>query len=229
MSPSRPFEGHDQTPAQDRSPGRVGRDLWAAGRVARILAGILFLAASFGTAVTFHLISPAGLLGIAGTVVVAAVVYTIGTWALADRLLARTDPWLAALALVLPLAVVAVLPVTPPAISVGLDAYIAISLLTQAVTGYGGCEIAGIPALVLRRRFTVYCALNGVDLVDRWLQSRGAWLRWTLAILAFLLTAVVITLVAETVGNLGYWIAYLLFLVAGWVVSRVWRARAVQL
>ena len=226
MSPSGPFEGQGrEAGAPDHGPGRIGRELWPAGRVARILAGILFLAASFGTAVTFHLISLSGLLAIAATVVVAAAAYTLGTWALGERLPARVDPWLAALALVLPLGVVAVLPVTPPAVSVGLDAFIAISLLTQAVIGYGGCEIVGIPTLLLRRRFTVYCALNGVDLVERWLRTRGAWLRWTLAVLAFLFTGALITLVAETVGNLGYWIAYLLFLVVGLIVSRVLRSR----
>ena len=220
------FEGNRNDAApQDSSPGRVGRELWAAGRLVRILAGTLFLAAAFGTAVTFHLISPFGLLEIAATVVVAAAAYTVGTWALGERFLARVDPWLAALALVLPLGLVAVLPFLPPGILVGLDAYIAISLLTQAVIGYGGCEIVGIPTLVLRRRFTVYCALNGVDLVERWLRSRAAWLRWTLAFLAFLVTAALITVVAETVGNLGYWVAYVLFLLVGLVLNRVLRVR----
>jgi hypothetical protein len=196
--------------------------------VARVLAGILFLAASFGTAVTFHLISLPGLVGIAATVVVTAAAYTVAAWVLGERFLARLDPWLAAVAVVLPLAVVAVLPFTPPPIAVGLDAYIAISLLTQAAIGYGGCEVVGIPTLLLRRRFTVYCALNGVDLVEQWLRARAGWLRWTVGILAFLFTGALITVVAETVGNLGYWIAYLLFLVAGFVVNRVLRARAMR-
>lgn len=215
-------------PSKDGSGGRVGRELWAAGRVARILAGILFLAAALGTAVTFHLISLFGLLGIGATVVVAATAYTLATGALGERFLARADPWLAALALVLPLAVVAVLPFLPPAIPVGLDAFIAISLLTQAIIGYGGCEIVGIPTLVLRRRFTVYCAMNGVDLVERWLRARAGWIRWGLALLAFLFTGTLITVVAETVGNLGYWIAYVLFLAVGLIVNRVLRARTMR-
>lgn len=221
IPPSRPFGGAGDVPGQNPSPGRVGRELWAAGRVARILAGVLFLAASFGTAVTFHLISLPGLLEIAATVVVAAAAYTVAVWALGERFLTRADPWLAALALVLPLAVVAVLPFLRPSISVGLDAYVAISLLTQAVIGYGGCEIVGIPTLLLRRRFTVYCALNGVDLVERWLRTQPGWMRWTLAILAFLLTGALITLVAGTAGNIGYWIAYLLFLLVGFTANRV--------
>lgn len=227
--PARPFgDPDDDGPPLERGPGQVGRELWAAGRVARVLAGILFLAAAFGTAVTFHLITPLGLAQIAATVVVAAGAYTLATWAFGERFLARVDPWLAALALVLPLAVVSVLPFVPPAISVGLDAYVAISLLTQAVIRYGGCEIVGIPTLVLRRRFTVYCALNGVDLVERWLRGRDAWTRWTLAVLAFLFTGALITVVAETVGNVGYWAAYLAFLVVGAVVSRALRTRAVH-
>lgn len=216
--------------AADRDPdgGRVGREIWPAGRVARVLAGVLFLAAAFGTAATFHLLSLAGLLGIAATVVVAAAVYTVGIGVFLEPFLARADPWLAALALVLPLGVVAALPFLPSSIAVGLDTFVALSLLTQAVIGYGGCEIVSIPTLVLRRRFTVYCALNGVDLVERWLRARAGWVRWTPAIIAFLVTAALITLVAETVGNLGYWIAYIAFLVAGLVVNRVLRAQAAR-
>lgn len=221
----RPVDG---TPDQRHDQGRIGRDIWPAGRVARVLAGVLFLAAAFGTAVTFHLLSLSGLLAIAATVVVAALAYTVGIRVLADRFLVRADPWLAALALVLPLAVVAVLPFLPPAIPVGLDAFVALSLLTQAAIGYGGCEIVSIPTLVLRRRFTVYCALNGVDLVERWLEARPRWVRWTMAILAFLLTSALITLVAATVGNVGYWIAYIAFLVFGLVLNRALRARAAR-
>lgn len=216
----------EQAPDQDHDAEQVGRDIWPAGRLARVLAGVLFLAAAFGTAVTFHLLSLPGLLGIAATVVVAAAVYTVGIGVLAERFLARADPWLAALIVVLPLAVVAVLPFLPPSIPVGLDAFVALSLLTQAAIGYGGCEIVSIPTLVLRRRFTVYCALNGVDLVERWLRTRPGWVRWTLAILAFVFTSALITLVAATVGNVGYWIAYSAFLVVGLVLNRVLRARA---
>lgn len=222
-----PFQGAGvHAPPMDGRAARVGRELWAAGRAARILAGALFLAAALGTAVTFHLISLSGLVGIAATVAAAGAAYTTGMWWLGERFLARADPWLAALALILPLAVVAALPFLPRAISVGLDAYIAISLLAQAVIGYGGCEVVSIPTLVLRRRFTVYCAMNGVDLVERWLRARARSMRWTVVGLAFLVTIALTIVIVETVGSVGYWIVYVLFLTAGFSVNRVLRRRA---
>jgi hypothetical protein len=96
-------------------------------------------------------------------------------------------------------------------------------MVAQAVAGYGGCEIIGIPTLFVRRRYTVYCAMNGGDFVEHWLVKQPAPVRWSLSVLAF---AGVIALMggASATGPKGLLVSYLLFLVLGLVVSRVIRA-----
>lgn len=220
--PTPPGDGQRRRVA-DR--GRIGRELWPAGRLARVLAGILFLAAAIATTISLRYISPSVMLQVVGTFLLAAAAYTILVWTLGERVLTRVDPWLAALALILPLAVVGMLPLVPMPVAVGVDYYVAVSLLVQAVIGYGGCEIAGIPTLLLRRRYTVYCALNGVDVVERWLRSRPRWVAWSLAVLAFVVTAALMGAALMVDGGLGFWIAYVLFLVIGFVANRVVVAR----
>ncbi|MGH7912075.1 MAG: DUF6410 domain-containing protein [Candidatus Dormibacteraceae bacterium] len=204
---------------------KVGRDLLPAGRLVRVLAGILFLAAATATGLSLLGSAPWALLQVPLTVLVAAIAYTILVWVLGERFLARVDPWLAALVLVLPLAIVGVLPWVPVPVAVGVDFYIALSLLVQAAIGYGGCEIAGIPSLVLRRRYTVYCVLNGVDAVEGWLRGRSRWVAWALAILAFAITLALIVGVQLIGKTAGYWVAYMAFLAAGFVANRVVAAR----
>jgi hypothetical protein len=57
----------------------------------------------------------------------------------------------------------------PEQLSTGYDAFLGISMLVQAAILYGGCEIMCTPTLFLRRRYTVYCARNGGDVVEHWL------------------------------------------------------------
>ncbi|MGH7920072.1 MAG: DUF6410 domain-containing protein [Candidatus Dormibacteraceae bacterium] len=209
-------------------PPKVGRDLLPAGRLVRVVAGILFLAASVTTATSVGLVSLSELAQVVLTVLIAGAAYTGLVWILGDRILTRIGPWLSALIVVLPLAVLGVLPFVPQPVAVGVDFYVALSLLVQAVIGYGGCEIVGIPTLLLRRRYTVYCVFNGVDVVERWLQARSRWVRWTLAVLAFL-SIVVLSAIAEVAGSgVGYWAAYVLFLVVGFIANAVVTRRGLR-
>ena len=206
-------------------PMRVGRDLLPAGRLIRVVAGILFLAAAVATAASLRHVSLPAVLEIALTVLIAATGYTVLVWLLGERLLDRIDPWLAAIVIVLPLALVGALPFVPKPVGVGADLYVAVSLLVQAAIGYGGCEIAGVPTLVLRRRHTVYCALNGVDVVERWLRDRSRSLAWGLAVLAFVVIFALIVLAEGLGSGVGYWAAYMLFLVVGFIANRIVAAR----
>jgi hypothetical protein len=201
----------------------IGRDLLPAGRLVRVLAGLLNLAAAGGIARLSIPISAFEAGGIVLAFLVAAGAYTVGIWLLGDRLLQRLDPWLAAMILVAPLALPFVLPMVPDPVAIGLFLYIGASQLVQAVIGYGGCEIAGIPSLLLRRRYTIYCSLNSVDLVERWLQRRPRWVAWCLVLLAFAITTALGSL-AQLIGEAaGFFAAYLAFLLIGFLVSQ--RAR----
>jgi hypothetical protein len=205
----------------DDGSKRVGRDLLPAGRSLRAVAGILFLAAAISTASNLGQVSASLLAQLALTVLLCAAAYTALVWILGDRFLARVDPWLGALALILPLAVVGVLPSVPRPVVVGADFYVAVSLVVQAAIGYGGCEIGGIPTLVLRRRYTVYCAFNGVDLVEQWLRTRSRWVAWGLALAAFVVIVVLMGLTLSIGSGLAFWIAYLAFLAIGLVTNRL--------
>lgn len=210
----------------------IGRDIGGAGRLVRVLAGLLNLAAALSVLSLMRPVTVADLGEVAVATVAVAAAYTIVMATFGERLIARMDPWVAALALVLPLAILFLLPFVPDAITVGAFTYIAISQFVQAAIRYGGCEIVGIPTLILRRRYTVYCALNGADLVERWLRDQRRWVGWVLAILSFALT-MALGAGAEVLGSFvgigqaaGFFAAYIAFLVIGLAVSRVVTARA---
>src|SRR5579864_2874371 len=194
---------------------RVGRDLLPVGRSIRILAGLALLAASALSSLQFSM--P---FDIAIVFVICVVGYTLLVWLLGERLFRSGDPWLLAMLLVAP---ALVLFLFPAQLTIGYDAFLGVSMLAQAAIGYGGCEIMGIPTLFVRRRYTVYCAMNGGDVVERWLLKQPTAVRWSLSILAF---AGVIVLMggASATGPKGLLIGYLVFLLLGFVINRVNRA-----
>lgn len=155
-----------------------------------------------------------------------ALVYTIVVAALGERLLARANPWLVAVGMVIPLAILSTVPVVPAQVVVGAELYVGLAMLVQAVIGYGGCEIVGVPTLLLRRRYTVYCVLNGADVVEAWLQERPRWMAWAAVLLSLVLTMAVIA-ATEAIGKAtGFWVAYLLFLLAGFAIGRIVSSRS---
>jgi Family of unknown function (DUF6410) len=211
---------------------RVGRDLFPGGRVVRLLAGLLFLASVAGSLLsdtagplswrTFGLVAMVFALAAAG--------YTALVAVLGERVLGRVDPWLAAIILYAPLAAILTLPFAPGWAAAGASLYIGLSLVIEAVIGYGGCEIAGIPALVLQRRYTIYCLFNSADLAERALRDRSRWAAGLLGLVAFVLTIGVYEWVTLTISHhaaaLSSWVIYLVFLLAGFAVSRAFGARS---
>jgi hypothetical protein len=202
-----------------REHARVGRDLLPVGRSIRIVAGLALLATTVLTSLQFGG-SPGVLVGIAAVFVACVVGYTLLVWLLGERLFRNGDPWLLAILVVAP---ALVLFLFPAQLAIGYDAFLGISMVAQAVAGYGGCEIIGIPTLFVRRRYTVYCAMNGGDFVEHWLLKQPAPVRLSLSVLAF---AGVIVLMsgASATGPKGLLVGYLLFLVLGLLVSWVIRA-----
>jgi len=201
---------------------RVGRDLLPIGRLTRIVTGALLVAAAILTG--FQVVSSPGQIGLAiAAFLVSALAYTVVTWLVSGRLFDRAGPWLSAIVLVAPATFF--LFFIPTAAIVGYDAFLGVSMVVQAAIGYGGCEILGIPTLALRRRYTVYCAMNGGDVVERWLRGRAKPVRWALTVLAFLATIVGISAASDKGGPLGEGVMYLAFLVVGFALS--WIVRAV--
>jgi hypothetical protein len=209
--------------------GRIGRDLWPAGRLIRLLAGALLLVSILIGVLSGELGTTSwkaiGELAIAGVGI--AILYTAAVALLGDRLLARLDPWLAAIVLVGPPAVLYFVPSTPGWVILGFFLYVGISLMVQAGLNYGGCEVAAFPVLVLRRRYTVYCALNGVDVAERAVRGRSRLAAAVLAVVVFLLVTAAQVAIEQAGGRSSAFLpAYVAFLVVGYVVSRIRRASA---
>ena len=48
------------------------------------------------------------------------------------------------------------------------------SLVLNAVINNGGCEVIAIPSFIFRRRHTVYCPLNLVDVAENAVVGSGS-------------------------------------------------------
>jgi hypothetical protein len=199
-----------------QSPSRVGRDLLPVGRLIRIVAGLALLVAAALSSLQLRS-SPLILGGIAAVFIVCVVGYTLIVWLFGDRFFISADPWLLAILLVAP---ALALFLFPEQLSIGYDAFLGISMAVQAAIAYGGCEIMGIPTLFVRRRYTVYCAMNGGDVVEHWLVRQPALVRWVLSGLAFVGVIVLMGL-ASASGPKGLLIGYLVFLIVGFAASRL--------
>jgi len=200
--------------------------------VVRLLAGLLFLA-SVADGLLMDAAGPLswralGLVAIAFAL--AAAGYTALVAVLGERVLVRVDPWLGAIVLYAPLAVILTLPFVPGWAALGAALYIGVSLVVEAAIGYGGCEIAGIPTLVLRQRYTIYCLLNSADLTERALRDRSRWVAGVLGLATFALTIGIYEWVTFTISHravvLSSWIIYLVFLLAGFATNRALGVRA---
>ncbi len=214
------------------APVRIGRDLLPGGRAVRLLAGLYFLASVVAgyLAVVASGWSWRGIGQVALVFALVAAGYTALVAVLGQRLLVHVDPWLAAILLYAPLALILALPFVPGWAAVGASLYIGVSLVVEAVIGYGGCEVVGIPTLMLRRRYTVYCLFNGADVAERALRRRSRWAAGGLAVITFVVTAGVYEAAVSVLGRSGAvrspWIAYVVFLVAGFAVNRILVARS---
>lgn len=94
-------------------------------------------------------------------------VYTVVFALLAPRVLPLLNPWVSAVIFYGPVLVLPYIDALPDTFRVALALYVSLSVLVVVVVRYGGCEVVGIPSLILRRRFAIYCPWNTVDLVDK--------------------------------------------------------------
>jgi|SRR5579864_4029046 len=202
-----------------QQPSRIGRDLLPVGRLIRSVAGLALFVAAVLSSLQFRG-SPPVLGGLAAVFVVCVVGYSLIVWLFGQRFFTGGDPWLLAILLVAP---ALVLFLFPEQLSIGYDAFLGISMVVQAIIAYGGCEVMGIPTLLVRRRYTVYCAMNGGDVVEHWLVRQPAAVHWIVSVLAFVGVIVLMGLASAT-GPKGLLVGYLLFLIVGLVISRALRA-----
>lgn len=151
----------------------LGRDAGPLGRWLRLILGIFLLGY-----LAWDLVIGAPPLGFYGATalyfVAVAGVYLVVHYLLGAAFFARVTPWITTLSVVGPPVMVLVLGLGPDALHLALGLYVAVSLVASSLASYGGCEMVGIPSLVLGRRYTVYCPMNAVDVVDKTIVERKA-------------------------------------------------------
>src|SRR5262249_18875523 len=110
-------------------------------------------------------------LGVLVSFLAILIVYNLAYLVLEKPLLARMNPWLSALVLVVPSFVIVLVPLFPTALRVGMILYWGITSILNAVIGYGGCEVLAVPTLLHKRQYDVYCPTNLVDLAEQAVRS----------------------------------------------------------
>lgn len=146
----------------------IGREVGTIGRWFRLIIGLYFslvltVVAVLGEPITDAL-SFLSTLGLYFALILA--VYTLAFYLLGQRILASTDPWVGTLILLGPVALVGVLEIGPQPFRVALALYYSICSIFNFAMSYGGCEVVAIPSLIFRRRYTLYCPYNAVDVVE---------------------------------------------------------------
>ncbi len=189
--------------------GRLGYDLGRAGRWARLGYGLLIAAGSVASvAVGLGQADDRNAFAIetAAALAAIAVAYLAVYGLLGERLFVWADPWLNTLILVGPALLISYWNLTlgyalafelPAPLVLAMFAYIGVSLVVEALIGYGGCEVVALPILVFRRRYVSYCLpIVIVDAAERgWMDSAGlrraVWIALGLASLATITLGIV--------------------------------------
>lgn len=170
----------------------IGLDVGPAGRGFRLLIGITGLVLLYYRIAVLH-VSASYLTELAISFVAIVLVYLVAC-KLLDRFFAKANPWVSAAILLLPISVYSLGKTgttTPFHNSIAL--YMSLSLLVNAVIGYGGVEAAAIPAVILGRRHQMYSPFNTVDVGERAF-SGGPAGRRVVDLLAGVLTGLVFVL-----------------------------------
>jgi hypothetical protein len=151
----------------------LGRDVGLFGRWLRLIGGVLLLGGILWDEVADP--PPLGFYGATALYfVVVTGIYLVGYYLLSEGVFARANAWINTLILVGPPVMVFVLDLGPDAFQVGLWLYVGVSLIANFVMSYGGCEVVALPSLILRRKYTVYCPMNAVDVVEKAVVERKA-------------------------------------------------------
>jgi len=102
-------------------------------------------------------------LALAGVIVLYIVVFHF----FGRLLFARLTPWAGtAVFLGLP-SLLFVLGIMPGWAGMAFGMYIGVSLILTFFMKYGGCEVVALPSMLLGKRYTMYCPLNAIDVVER--------------------------------------------------------------
>lgn len=159
----------------------IGNDVRPVGRWYRFFFGIYLLYASV---VDPALLSPNPLkytgsyfesIGLYLLAIILA--YIMLFYLIGDHIVAKTNPWIATVLFLSPLPLIQIFQIGPSHLRMALGIYIPLSLIVTSLIRYGGCEVVAIPTLLLRKRYTVYCPINALDIVENSISptATGNW------------------------------------------------------
>lgn len=220
---------------------RIGNEVGVVGRWYRLFLGAFFLAYSILDPVLLHPMPRAELAGFAGEVGLAlsaiVLLYLVVFGAIGEWVLAKVTPWVGTLIFLGIPSLLFLLGVLPVPVRMAWGLYVSASLILTFFMRYGGCEVVSFPSIVLRRRYTMYCPLNGIDTVERAVSlDLSEWGGRIATILSFAIVTVVggaflLVEARELPSMFGIdvdldnrWALALLFPVAH-LVRNAWRAR----
>ncbi len=156
----------------------IGYDLGTVGAWVRIVIGVIaslaLLVIDISDADTRFLVETA--LWFVGVLAAYTLVYV----SLSRRILGRLNPWISTVIFYGPVLVLPYVESLPSMFRVALALYVTVSIAVVVFIRYGGCEVVGIPSLLVRRRHVVYCPWNTVDLVDKAIEDS----RWSASLQA---------------------------------------------
>jgi Family of unknown function (DUF6410) len=144
---------------------RIGRNATTLGRWVRLLGGLLLVLITGLSMIS--LTDRADARGVLVSCLAIVMVYELAYLVLEKPLLARMNPWLNSLVMVVPALVIALVPVFPTELRYGMILYLGVTCILNAVMGYGSCEVLAIPTLVHKRQYDVYCPTNLIDAAEQ--------------------------------------------------------------
>lgn len=145
----------------------IGYDLGAVGTWVRILIGVVASAALVTIDLASDGVGAGFLAGVLAYFLGILAIYTVVYVLLAPRILPKLNPWVSTVLFYGPVLVLPYVDALPGTFRVALSIYVTVSIVVVVFVRYGGCEVVGIPSLIVGRRYVVYCPWNAVDLVDK--------------------------------------------------------------
>lgn len=169
-----------QTTHNADEPFVIGCGIGPVGRWFRLFLGVYTLIFLVLNRFYLHPVAlqvlPAFVLSVAGYLLLIVALH-FGVFALwGESVASKLNPWArtAAYIGIFPI-VFAFLRILPPALQEAMGLYWGISLILLFLMRYGGCELIALPALVLKRRFAVYCPFNAIDAIERAVTPDKSW------------------------------------------------------
>jgi hypothetical protein len=148
----------------------IGRGIGPVGRWSRLFLGLYFLAFLVLNPLYLHPV-PRDEIGtlaltVAGFFLLIAAFYFAAFYLVSDAILSRMSPWVGTIIFVGLPTTLGLLGLFPRPVQMAFGLYVGCSLIVIFFMRYGGCEVVGLPSLLLKRRFTLYCPFNAMPLVQ---------------------------------------------------------------